>query len=110
MHMCAWPVLRMVICLVINVGGTVALTAIWMTHGACTDGLIVISDICFGTMALWEGINLNQYSISYSDRRSFEDPRCVLFFFGLALRREFSPPPSARRNFQNKFLGTRVFK
>ena len=54
-HMFAWPTLRMVICLVLNVGATVALTAIWLHHGNCTDGLIVVSTIFFGTFALREG-------------------------------------------------------
>ena len=46
----------------------------------------------------------------YSARRSLKDPRSVLFFFRFALRCEFLPPPSARRNSVNKLLGTRVFE
>ena len=34
-------------------------------------------------------------------------PRSVLFIFGLALRRVFLPPPSARRNYVNRLLGTK---
>ena len=68
LHMCAWPTLRMLICLVLNVVGTVALAAIWLHHGACTDGLIVVSNIFFGTFALRdEGIILKPHPIhSYS--------------------------------------------
>ena len=49
-----WPTLRMVICLVLNVGATVAVGCIWLNFGACTDGLIVVSAIFFGTFAVRE--------------------------------------------------------
>ena len=59
-----WSTLRMVVCLVLNVGATVAVGCIWLNFGACTDGLIVISAIFFGTFAVREARSHSQSQLN----------------------------------------------
>ncbi len=50
--------LRMLICLGLNVGATVVLVGVWLHYGEKTDALIIVSAICFGTFAFSTGVHL----------------------------------------------------
>ena len=51
---------------------------------------------------LMSSVSLHCLTTALGGHWSHKDRRSVSFFFGLALRIEFSLPPSARRNSENK--------